>query len=189
LFDEAAYPFDVTLTVNFALENSGLEITISATNSDAESAPIAFGLHPYFVSEAGSQLQVNAKTWIQKDSRNLPTQAVSIEKSAMVNMGLNSVEEMYVDDCFTDLVAEEDLFVTRLTRPETGFTVELHQSAQLGFLMFYTLREENQQKRTLIAIEPQTAPANAFKNLDQVTLLSPGNSFAANCKINLRKNQ
>ena len=189
LFDEAAYSFDVSLTVTFALENSGLEITISAANTGAESAPIAFGLHPYFVSEAGSQLQVNAKTWIQKDSRNLPTQAVSIEKSAMVKMGLNSVEEMYVDDCFTDLVAEEDFFVTRLTRPETGFTVELHQSTQLEFLMFYTLREESQQKRTLIAIEPQTAPANAFKNLDQVTLLSPGNSFAANCKINLRKNQ
>lgn len=188
LFDEAAYPFDVTLTVTFALENTGLEITISADNAEAESVPIAFGLHPYFVADSTSQLQLNANTWIQKNPRNLPTESLPIENSLVAKSNFNAIAEMHVDDCFTDLVAEEETFVTRLTRPEAGITVELHQSEQLRFLMLYTLRENSKQERTLIAIEPQTAAANAFKNLDQVTLLGPGNSFAATCKINLRKN-
>ena len=188
LFDAIAYPFDVTLNVHFSLENTGLEITISAENADAESVPIAFGLHPYFVADSTSQLQLNANTWIQKNDRNLPTESLPIENSPVAKSSFNSVSEMHVDDCFTDLVAEEENFVTRLTRPEAGITVELHQSKQLRFLMLYTLRENSKQERTLIAIEPQTAAANAFKNLDQVTLLGPGNSFAATCKINLRKN-
>ena len=55
--------------------------------------------------------------------------------------------------------------------------------------MLYTLQEEAKQKRMLIAIEPQTAPVNAFKKLDQVKNLGAGESFGATCKINLRKNK
>ncbi len=188
LFDAAAYPFDVTLTVNFILQNTGLEINISTKNCDKVSAPIAFGLHPYFVAEQSSQLQLNAKTLISKNERNLPTQAISIEESTVAKQGLNLVEHLQVDDCFTDLIAEDGFSVTRLSRPAAGLTVEIRQTEELSYLMLYTLQEEAKQKRRLIAIEPQTAPVNAFKKLDQVKILGAGESFGATCMINLRKN-
>ena len=189
LFDAAAYPFDITLTVNFQLQNTGLEITISTKNCGAVSAPIAFGLHPYFVAEPNSQLELNARTWIQKNERNLPTHAEPIEKSAVAKAGLNLVEQLQVDDCFTHLIEEDGFTVTRLSRPAAGFTVEVRQTEELSYLMLYTLQEETNQKRLLIAIEPQTAPVNAFKNFDQVKLLAAGEIFEATCKINLRNNR
>ena len=129
LFDAAAYPFDITLTVNFQLQNTGLEITISTRNHDDVSAPIAFGLHPYFVAEPNSQLELNARTWIQKNERNLPTHAEQIEES-VAKAGLNLVEQLQVDDCFTDLIGEDGITVTRLSRPAAGFTVEVRQRIQ-----------------------------------------------------------
>ena len=189
LFDAAAYPFDVILTVNYRLQSTGLEITISTKNCGDASAPIAFGLHPYFVAEQTSHLELNARTWVQKNERNLPTNAEPIEESAAAKVGLNLIEQLQVDDCFTDLIDEDGFSVTRLSRPAEGYIVEVRQTEELSYLMLYTLQEETNQKRLLIAIEPQTAPVNAFKNLDQVKLLAAGELYVATCKINLRKSQ
>jgi aldose 1-epimerase len=44
----ASYPFTVRLTHEITLDANGLTSVLSALNEGSESAPLAFGLHPYF---------------------------------------------------------------------------------------------------------------------------------------------
>ena len=193
LFDEAAYPFDVSFAVTYELVAEAILITLEAKNLDSGSAPIALGIHPYFVCDQDSQIELLADTWISKNERNLPASKLPIENSTVAKRGFNLVRELQIDDCFTGLALEEEGHVTRLTRPAHKLTVEVSQSSELSHLMIYKLTEdktaqENVPSRILLAIEPQSAPANVFRNLEQVKMLSPNQTFSATCKITQRKN-
>ena len=188
LFDAAAYPFEVSLSVTYELTDGGLQIGLETKNIDTALAPVAFGLHPYFVCDEDSQVELQANVCITKDARNLPLKSVAIEESKAAKRGLNLVRELDIDDCFTDLISESEGSVTRLTRPGHGLTVAVVQSKELNHLMLYKFTEDKMSKRTLLAIEPQSAPANAFRSLEQVKILTPKESFRATCKITQRKN-
>ena len=188
IFDEIAYPFEVLLTVTYALENDGLHISFAALNQAAEAVPVAFGLHPYFVAEEDSELELNARTWVQKNSRNLPKLSLPIDSSSAAQQGRNRIAELNIDDCFTDLVANErGYFVTTISRPSNSVIVEIEQSRVLSHLMLYKLQEVEQKKRTLIAVEPQTSKANFLRNLEGQELLQPNQALDATCQIKLRK--
>ena len=188
IFDELAYPFEVLLKVTYALENDGLKILFEAQNHAAEAVPVAFGLHPYFVAEEDSELDLNARTWVQKNSRNLPTLSTSIDSSSAAQQGRNRIAELDIDDCFTDFVSNErGNFVTTITRPSIGMAVDIEQSRALSFLMLYKLQEVEKKKRMLLAVEPQTSKANFLRNLEGETLLQPNQVLEATCHIKLRK--
>ena len=188
IFDEIAYPFAILLTVTYALENNGLQISFEVVNQAAEAVPVAFGLHPYFVAEEDSELELNARTWVQKNSRNLPKLSLPIDSSSAAQQGRNRIAELNIDDCFTDLVANErGYFVTTISRPSNSVIVEIEQSRVLSHLMLYKLQEVEQKKRTLIAVEPQTSKANFLRNLEGQELLQPNQALDATCQIKLRK--
>lgn len=187
IFDELAYPFEILLKLTYALENDGLKILFEAVNQAAEAVPVAFGLHPYFVAEEDSELNLNARTWVQKNSRNLPTLSTPIDVSSAAQHGRNRIAELDIDDCFTDLVSNErGYFVTTISRPSMGIAVDIEQSRALSFLMLYKLQEV-EKKRMLLAVEPQTSKANFLRNLEGETLLQPNQVLEATCHIKLRK--
>jgi aldose 1-epimerase len=188
IFDERAYPFEILLTLTYALENDGLQISFEAVNHAAEAVPVAFGLHPYFVAEEDSELELNARTWVQKNSRNLPTLSTPIDSSSAAQQGRNRIAVLDIDDCFTDLIANErGYFVTTISRPSNSVIVEIEQSRALSYLMLYKLQEVEKKKRTLIAVEPQTSKANFLRNLEGQELLQPNQALDARCQIKLRK--
>lgn len=187
LFNESAFPFQMMVSITFALQNDGLQITVEVKNKSEIEAPVAFGLHPYFVTEADSELQLNARTFIHKNKRNLPTESVPIEFSTSAKAGLNRIESLTVDDCFTDLVADESgMSVTTIFRPSLGLSVDFQQSREFSHLMIFRFDETAQQRRTLLAVEPQTSAANALRNLESTTLLKTNQSLTATCQITLR---
>jgi aldose 1-epimerase len=188
IFDERAYPFEILLTLTYALENDGLQISFEVVNQAAEAVPVAFGLHPYFVAEEDSELELNARTWVQKNSRNLPTLSTPIDSSSAAQQGRNRIAVLDIDDCFTDLIANErGYFVTTISRPSNSVIVEIEQSRALSYLMLYKLQEVEKKKRTLIAVEPQTSKANFLRNLEGQELLQPNQALDARCQIKLRK--
>ncbi|MEN9342702.1 MAG: hypothetical protein RIR24_289 [Actinomycetota bacterium] len=187
LFDENAYPFRVSLTVSFEITNNGLDVKLEAKNLDTESVPIAFGMHPYFVLDQRSQLLLDSETWITKNARNLPVSASTFEMSPLGNDRWKTIYGLEIDDCFTDLNFENDGFcITTITRPEHQIEVDIAQSKELSHLMLYGLSESKHAHRALLAVEPQSAPANAFKHLEQVTMLAPAETFAASYRISIR---
>ncbi len=188
VFDQHAYPFEILLTVTYSIENDGLRVSFEAVNQAAEAVPLAFGLHPYFVAEEDSELELNARTWVQKNSRNLPTLSTPIDSSSAAQQGRNRIAELDIDDCFTELVANErDYFVTTISRPSIGIAIDIEQSRALSYLMLYKLQEVEKKKRTLLAVEPQTSKANFLRNLEGEELLQPNQALEATCQIKLRK--
>ena len=188
IFDQRAYPFEILLTVTYALENDGLKISFEAVNHAAEAVPLAFGLHPYFVADADSELELSARTWVKKDSRNLPTLSAPIDSSSAAKRGRNRITELDIDDCFTDLVADErGYFVTTISRPSIGIAIDIEQSRALSYLMLYKLQEVEKKKRILLAVEPQSSKANFLRKLEGEELLQPNQALEATCQIKLRK--
>ena len=187
LFDEQAYPFSVLLSVTYLLQNTGLQVELEAKNLSNEDVPVAFGMHPYFVLDQDSTLSVDAKTWITKNARNLPVSASTFENSPLANNAGQDICNLELDECFTDLRFDSnDVCVTTVTRPSLGIAVEVEQSRELSHLMLYRLQESSQPNRSLLAIEPQSAPANAFRNLESVASLAPAETFKANYRVKFR---
>ena len=187
LFDEQAYPFSVLLSVTYLLQNTGLQVELEAKNLSNEDVPVAFGMHPYFVLDQDSTLSVDAKTWITKNARNLPVSASIFENSPLANNAGQDICNLELDECFTDLrFGSNDFCVTTVTRPSLGIAVEVEQGRELSHLMLYRLQESSQPNRSLLAIEPQSAPANAFRNLESVASLAPAETFKANYRVKFR---
>jgi aldose 1-epimerase len=187
LFDEQAYPFSVLLSVTYLLQNTGLQVELEAKNLSNQDVPVAFGMHPYFVLDRDSTLSVDAKTWITKNARNLPVSASTFENSPLANNAGQDICNLELDECFTDLRFDSnDVCVTTVTRPSLGIAVEVEQSRELSHLMLYRLQESSQPNRSLLAIEPQSSPANAFRNLESVASLAPAATFKANYRVKFR---
>jgi aldose 1-epimerase len=187
LFDEQAYPFSVLLSVTYLLQNTGLQVELEAKNLSNEDVPVAFGMHPYFVLDQDSTLSVDAKTWITKNARNLPVSASIFENSPLANNAGQDICNLELDECFTDLrFGSNDFCVTTVTRPSLGIAVEVEQGRELSHLMLYRLQESSQPNRSLLAIEPQSSPANAVRNLESVASVAPAATFKANYRVKFR---
>jgi galactose mutarotase-like enzyme len=144
-------------------------------------------MHPYFVLDQDSTLSVDAKTWIAKNARNLPVSASTFENSPLANNAGQDICNLELDECFTDLRFDSnDVCVTTVTRPALGIAVEVEQSRELSHLMLYRLQESRQPHRSLLAIEPQSAPANAFRKLESVASLAPAATFQASYRVKFR---
>ena len=48
--DIAGYPFDITITATYALDENGLTETFTVHNNDSVKAPWAFGIHPWLAN-------------------------------------------------------------------------------------------------------------------------------------------
>jgi aldose 1-epimerase len=187
LFDEQAYPFSVLLSVTYLLQNAGLEVELEARNLSNDVVPIAFGIHPYFVLDQDSTLSVAAKSWITKDARNLPVSTSTFEKSPLAGKAGQNICSIELDECFTDLRFGSNGFcVTTVSRPSLGIAIDVEQSRELSHLMLFRLQESRQPNRSLLAIEPQSAPANAFRNLESVASLAPAGTYQANYRVKFR---
>ncbi len=187
LFDEQAYPFSVLLSVTYLLQNTGLQVELESKNLSNEDVPVAFGMHPYFVLDQDSTLSIDAKTWITKNARNLPLSASTFEHSPLAKNAGQDICNLELDECFTDLrFNSNDVCVTTVTRPSLGIAIEVEQSRELSHLMLYRLQESSQPNRSLLAIEPQSAPANAFRNLESVASLAPAATLKANYRVKFR---
>ena len=188
LFDATAYPFNVELQVSYELSSEGLKVQIEALNHEPESVPFATGIHPYFVTEPDSQLEISAGKFLLKNDRGLPVGAVALNESNVIQNARNLIASLYIDDCLTELsVVANGHHQTKLARPTRGLEVVISQSKELSHLMIFRFDESVDSKRTLLALEPQSAPANALRNEPNSHLLKPGQNQTYECTITTRR--
>lgn len=188
LFDATAYPFNVELQVGYELSSEGLSVRIEAISHESESVPFATGIHPYFVTESDSQLEVSAGKILLKNDRGLPVGAVAVNESNVIQNASNLIASLDIDDCLTELaVVANEQHQTILARPTHGLEVVLSQSKELSHLMIFRFDESVDAKRTLLALEPQSAPANALRNEPNSHLLEPGQTHTYECTITTRR--
>lgn len=189
-----AYPFTVYTTVKYEISESGITVTHSAENQSVAEAPYAVGGHPYFqfagVPTADLILRSDAATVIDVNERQIP-----VGKSATIGTRFDMrggvrVGDNFYDHGFTDLPRDSSgLAHTYLTTPD-GRQIDVWQDSEFKHVVIFSpdfyWDQTPDEKRVAVAIEPQTAAANAFKTGEDLRWLKQGEIFTATWGVNLQ---
>ncbi|WGL50489.1 aldose 1-epimerase family protein [Nocardioides sp. BP30] len=185
---QTGYPWILDLGAVYELGEDGLTVTQSATNRSTSDAPYASGAHPYLTLDTGSTvdpwtLHAPAATRLESDpERKLPVGRSAVAGTAYDFRQPRVIGETSLDDCFTDLVRAADGSATvtlSTTAPDGGErVVELWLDEHHRWLMLYTA-DDRTPPRASIAIEPMTAPVDAFNSGEDLVVLAPGETFSA----------
>lgn len=182
---QTGYPYLIETTVTYTLVADGIEVTHTLTNRSATPAPVALGAHP-FVTIGGVDphdlvLRIPAETAFVTDERMLPTGTRPVEAALRDGVRLGDVT---LDTGFTDLTRDADGRVRHsLTAPD-GRRVTLWQGEDFDYVQVYTTPAYPGQSLA-VAIEPMTAPADAFNSGLGIRRLAPDETWTLHWGITL----
>jgi aldose 1-epimerase len=159
---EVGYPFEIDLEISYVLSDDGLEVTATAWNL-GQDAPFAIGFHPYFLT--GESFQVDADFTHQsvQNERMLPT---GMSEIPGLHLNQSSPELQTLDHCF---FGASELVITR-----TDGRVSIEAIKNLPYFMIYRPHQRLGDSGDLVAVEPQSALANAFRNNIEDCILPAG---------------
>lgn len=186
LMAQSGYPWMLDLAVTYAVDDGGLTVTQSATNRAATPAPYASGAHPYLRVGAGPldgwTLELPAQTRLLSDpDRKLPAGREPVTGTAYDHRRPGPIGVTRWDHGFTDLIRDPDGRATvRLDGPEGAVALWVDETHH--WLMVYT-GDDLGVPRSALAVEPMTAPPDAFNSGEDLIALQPGESFAASWGI------
>ena len=177
------YPWTLDLTIGYTASDEGLTVTLGATNIDDTPAPFAAAMHPYLDAGAPADecvLTLQARTRQCVDERLLPTTTEPVTKPGEPRR----LDGVVLDDAFTDL-SRDDARWTRV-RLEGRHAVELCADSSWPWLQVFTGDTlPPGVARTAVAIEPMTAPADAFNSGTDLLDLVPGAPWSGTFRISL----
>ena len=172
-FSPADYGFEIDFRFGYRLTETGFEGWASAENLGEGPAPFAVGFHPYFRIPGVSKLTANVTKAFQTDSRMLPVSETQIEGLEIELPKTTQLDNGFFGKGWT----------LRLVGEEFGFEIT---QQNLDHLMLYrpspSLFEDGSEG---IAIEPQSAPANAFNTELEQHLLKPGEKRSYSFQIRM----
>lgn len=188
LMAQSGYPWLLELRVHYVLSADGLTVTQSATNLAGSAAPYASGAHPYLRVGDGPvddwELTLPAATRCLVDDRLIPVGREDVGDTDHDFRVARPVRQVRLDDAFTDLERDDDGRATVLVRDRTsGHGVALWVDERHRWLQLYTGEAVPELARRAIAVEPMTAPANAFASGEDLATLEPGEELAVSWGI------
>lgn len=194
----AGYPFSVTTRVRYELVEDGLEVTHSAVNHSAESAPYGTGAHPYLYFEglttADLELRIPARSWTRVDERLLPVSTDPVVGGPLDTSGWVRLGDFNIDNDFLDLDRDSDgLARTVLRAPASSGdprVVEVWQDQHFSHVHVFSTPNypaaDGGTQRGL-TIEPVTAGPDAFNTGLDLLELSTGVEWRGRWGIKLLK--
>ena len=182
------YPFWLALRIDYALSETGLSVTTTATNVGPEPCPYGAGAHPYLTlgTERIDTLVLRAPggTVLSSDERGLPTGRASVEGTEFDFRQPRKIDSTLLDSCFTDLERGADGRAhVELEDPGSGNALALWADNRYGYLMLFTGDPLPDVSRRSLAVEPMTCPPNAFRSGEALVRLEPGASFTSSWGI------
>ena len=185
LYPQDGYPFLLDLEIEYALSDSGLSVTTTATNFGGTPLPFGAGYHPYFTVGTptidAATLKLPAGTYLETDDRLIPTGSKSVEGTDLDFREGKEIGDTRMDTCFADVTPDPDGTASiHLTHPNGGPRITISMDPSHNFIQVYTgdtLAEED--RRRGIAIEPMTCAPNAFNTGAGLRVIAPGDSFTS----------
>jgi aldose 1-epimerase len=178
LMAQSGYPWTLDLRVGYDVSAAGLTVTQSAANLASTAAPYASGAHPYLMVGPGPvdgwELVLPASTRVLVDDRLLPTGQEDVTGTPYDFRVARAIRDVGFDDAFTDLARDADgLTTVVLTDPGSGRGLALWVDEQHGWLQLFSADDVPSTARRSLAVEPMTAPADAFRTGTGLVALSP----------------
>ncbi|MFD5213742.1 aldose 1-epimerase family protein [Microbacterium sp. NPDC058345] len=163
---QTGYPYLVETTVRYALTDAGVDVTHTLTHRSDGRAPVALGTHPFVtigdVDPRELVLRIPAETYFETDERMLPIGESPVSGGTDLREG-RRLGDVQLDTAYANLHRDPDGRVrTTLTAPD-GRAVTVHQGAGFAFVQAFTT-DRYPGRPLVVAIEPMTAPAEAFNS-------------------------
>jgi aldose 1-epimerase len=180
LMAQSGYPWTLDLHVLYDLSADGLTVTQTATNLSDRPAPYASGAHPYLSAGPapvdGWELTLPAALRLLSDDRLLPVGEEAVEGTPYDFRVARPLRDIVLDHAFGELARDEDGTATVEVRdPATGRGVALWVDRHHPWLMVFSADDGWDPPRQALAVEPMTAPPDAFRSgRDLLTLAAAG---------------
>ena len=187
---QQGYPFAVQTDATYRLDaESGLHVTVTATNKGSRPAPWGTGAHPYLTAGTPTidecQLELPADRWLPVNDRLIPAgPAQDVTGTDYDLRTARKLADVHLDTAFTGLRrGPDDLAWVRLSSGE--LTTALWMDAANPWLQVFTSDSlEPGRRRAAVAVEPMTCPPNAFGSGDDLIVLQPRESVTVRWGIN-----
>ncbi|TFD47498.1 aldose epimerase [Cryobacterium sp. Hh11] len=184
VFPQSGYPFHLETEVTYALTAEGLNVTHRVTNVGAEAAPVAVGAHPYLkigdVPTGDLVVRVDAATHLDVDDRLNPTGETPVDDTRFDLRAGIEVGDLDLDDGFGGVGSAGEHTLTAAD----GRRVTLWGDENMRYVQVFTPRifpvstaGAELIRGQAIAIEPMTAPADAFNSGAGLRWLAPGEQW------------
>ncbi|MFS0853126.1 aldose 1-epimerase family protein [Microbacterium sp. 179-I 3D4 NHS] len=175
---QTGYPYLVDTGVTYTLTDDGIEIGHTLTNRTPTAAPVALGAHPYLliggVDTSDLVLRVPAATRFDTDDRQLPVGTRPVDAALREGVRVGDVQ---LDTGFADLSRDDDGRVRHFLTAPDGRRLTLWQGEGFDYSQVYTATNYPDHD-LVVAIEPMTAPADAFNSGLGVRRLAPGETWS-----------
>jgi len=184
VFPQHGYPFQLDTQVTYELVENGIDVTHRITNVGTDRAPVAVGTHPYL--RIGDEplenmtVTVAAGSRFESTQRLIPFAEMPVDDTDYDLRHGRPLSSLRLDDAFGELEVENGRSTHSIEAPD-GRRVELWHDENFGFVQVFTPRNypKNGKRSLAIAIEPMTAPPNAFVTKRALTWLKPNETFTA----------
>lgn len=171
----SGYPFRLVLEIEYLLGDRELVVAIQFRNTSDLPAPWAFGAHPYFAIAPAdeSTLTVRAQSQLRLDAQLIPILALKTPNPLQTGARLSQLQ---LDDLYvgcadpTDSIAE--------LADHTGRTLSIWAESGFDYVQIFTPPTGSvlDGEFGAVAIEPMTAPGDAFNSGVGLRWLAPDES-------------
>ncbi len=184
IFPQHGYPFHLLHRATYELTDEQLTVTQELTNLSQDPAPFALGAHPYLkISDVRTEdltLTVRAGTVFETDERSIPTGRAAVTGQFDLRSG-QRIDDIEFDAAFADLETVAGRHEHVLSAPD-GRDVTLWADPAFAYAHVYISTIYPGVSKA-VAIEPMTAPADAFNSGEGLRWLEPAGSFSASWGI------
>ncbi|MDQ0028748.1 aldose 1-epimerase [Arthrobacter bambusae] len=191
---QPGYPFELSASVRYQLVVDGLLVTHRLENTGPRSAPVALGAHPFLrlgsVPTQELTLYINADTHIEVDERLIPSGITKAVAGTIHDFRSGQlVGAVDLDDAWGDVRRESDGSSVHYLEAPDGSRVQLIMDASFGYVQAFTTQDFAAEGGmvTAVAVEPMTAPADAFNSGEGLRWLEPGEVWEASWGIRYRQ--
>ena len=188
VFPQNGYPFHLDTQVRYTLVADGMQITHTVRNVGSACAPVAVGAHPFLaignVPTDTLTLTVSADHHIDVDDRLNPVGVTSVEGTDWDLRKGKAVGTLDLDDAWSGVTIADGASTHWLSAPD-GRSVSLWADEQFGYVQVFITREFPHRGgvMTAVAIEPMTAPADAFNSGEGLRWIEPGDRWSVSWAI------
>jgi aldose 1-epimerase len=175
VFPQTGYPFHLDTSVAYKLSDDGITVTHRIENVGEDAAPVALGTHPYLCVGSGPSadltVELDASTRFLVDDRLLPIGEAPVDAATDLRAP-RRVGDLTLDTAYADIARGEDDRIRAVLRAPDGRGVELWAGAGFEYMQLFTNRRYPGHDMAL-AVEPMTAPADAFNSGRGLRWLAP----------------
>lgn len=172
---QTGYPFHLRTRVTFTLLADGLHVSHVIGNVGAEAAPVALGIHPYLqiggVATDDLVLRSTGTSTLVLDERKIPVDEVPVDDATDLRAG-RRLGDVALDNAYRGLERDADGRAHHTLTAPDGRRVELWQDAGFEWVQVFTT-DRYPGNPLAVAIEPMTAPSNAFVTGTDLIVLQP----------------